>query len=300
MVAALITAFLFSISAIFGEKSARIYGAAKANLGRLLVAFVFLALWSFTYGQGFQGAGFAWLILSGFIGFGLGDLALFAAFTRIGPRLTVLITQCLAGPVAGLAEWLWLGQTIPFSHLAASLIILLGIFLALLPGRNRPPAHSQYRLGVIFGVLSALGQGLGAVVTRKSILVNELEGFTIDGGTAAFQRMLGGLVVALVFYCLLPAVRDLNKLAPQKKNWREKGWLIVLLNGLAGPCLGVAFYQSALSNTPSAIVLAIVATSPVILLIFQVVTRREKPGLLSILGSLLAVAGAILLAWIQN
>lgn len=300
MLAALFTAFLFSFSAILGEKSARIYGAAKANFGRLLVAFAFLAVWAFLFGQGLHGPGLYWFIFSGFIGFGLGDLALFAAFTRIGPRLTILLTQCLAGPIAGLAEWLWLGQSIPLPQIVAAGIILLGIFLALNRGKNQPPRPNEYALGIFFGILSALGQGLGAVLSRKALIVSHLEHFQIDGGTAAFQRMLGGIVVALLFYWLTPRLATIALPDRSQKTWFHTGWWIVLLNGLAGPCLGVAFFQAALVTTPSAIVLAIVSTSPVIVLILQILAKREKPSALSILGSLIAVVGAILLALLKN
>src|SRR5207249_2695874 len=41
----------------------------------------------------------------------------------------------------------------------------------------------------------ALGQALGAVVSRKAIAVGAAAGFPIDGGSAAYQRAIGGVLL---------------------------------------------------------------------------------------------------------
>ncbi len=298
MGSAVLTAFLFAFSAIFGGRSARIFGSFTANMGRVIVALTLLGIWSFTFGKGFSGVGLQWLILSGCVGFGLGDMALFGALPRIGPRLSLLLTQCLAGPVAGLAEWLWLGQKISFREGSCGILILSGVAVALLPN-GKIPTPRFFWSGVGFGVLSALGQGLGAVISRKANALNFASHTAIDGGTAAFQRMLGGFLVTTIFILIVNRRRSFHfTVTPMKKL--PVGWHLILLNGLAGPCLGVGFYQYALSTTPSAIVLAIVATSPVIVMLLQFFTGEEKPGVISILGALVAVGGAVALASIQG
>jgi hypothetical protein len=132
-------------------------------------------------------------VLSGVIGFGLGDIALYFALPRIGSRLTLLLTQCLAAPLAALAEWLWLGTALPpanCSRAQACSPRLAGVG----PEDNLPLPRRTFWSGTGFGVLAALGQALGAVVSRHAFELSLASGVRIDGGTAAFQRILGGVV----------------------------------------------------------------------------------------------------------
>src|SRR5687767_3804008 len=100
MLASTLTTLGFSLSVIFAARSARILGGPTANLARLILAALLLAIWAHAFGGGLGGAGLPWFFLSGVIGFSLGDAALFGALERIGPRLTILLTQCLAAPIA--------------------------------------------------------------------------------------------------------------------------------------------------------------------------------------------------------
>src|SRR6187431_2221049 len=118
MFESVLTTILFSFSVIFAARSARVLGPGTANLCRIVLATGFLALWSHGFGAGVRGPSFPWFFLSGVIGFGLGDMALFGALPRIGPRLAILLTQCLAAPIAALTEWVWLGTTLRSVDLA--------------------------------------------------------------------------------------------------------------------------------------------------------------------------------------
>src|ERR1019366_6877560 len=106
---------------------------AVANLTRLCVATILLALYAHGFGKGLGGAGLWFFVLSGFVGFGLGDLALYEALPRLGSRLTLLLMQCLAAPIGALAEWLWLGTTLSVAQCLAGVIILVGVAVALAP-----------------------------------------------------------------------------------------------------------------------------------------------------------------------
>ncbi len=305
MGSSLATAFCFAFSVVLAAKSAHWLGGTLANLGRMFIALFLLAFWTFgPAGDGFGGPSLPYFLLSGMIGFGLGDLALFQALPRIGPRLTILLNQCLAVPIAVATERLWLDTRLRGVELFWSGVILCGVALALAPER-RPqqsapdgelvpaalprPAHPARWAGVAFGVAAAFGQAWGAVLSRKASLIAENAGLPVDGGTAAFQRIVGGLSVALAFYCVMLFLRKAPY--PDAQAWRKGGpW--VLLNAVAGPVLGIAFYQHALATTPSGLVLPIVATSPVIAMGLAWLINRERPGWLSALGGGVAVAGA--------
>jgi drug/metabolite transporter (DMT)-like permease len=90
---------------------------------------------------------------------------------------------------------------------------------------------------------------------------------------------------------------DRNDARPGR--WR-KAWPWVLLNGLAGPALGVSCYQWALKTTPTGVVLPIVAITPLVIIPFSYHLEGERPTLRSLAGGALAVLGAAALAWVTT
>lgn len=274
-------------------------GGPRANLARISIATCLLALWAHGWGEGLRGASLPWFFLSGVIGFGLGDLALFGALPRIGPRLSILLTQCLAAPIAALAEWAWLGTRLHSADVVCAAVILLGVAVALAPDRGLDVDRRTFWIGVLCGFGSALGQAFGAVVSRKANTVAAATGLAIDGGTAAYQRALGGVLLTALAFWLTRNRRAANDAGQPSVNWRA-AWPFVGANALAGPTVGVGCYQWALSTTPSGLVLPIVATSPLVTIVLSFFLERLRPTRRAVLGGLLAVAGAVALADAQS
>lgn len=299
MLASFLTTIFFSLSVIFAARSARVLGGQTANLGRISVATVLLALWAHLFGQGLHGGGLPWFFVSGVIGFGLGDMALFGALPRIGPRLAILITQCLAAPIAAVVEWWWLGTTVRPVDLACAAVILVGVAVALAPDHGMDVPPRTFWIGVLFGVGSALGQASGAVLSRKANEAAALTGYVIDGGTAAYQRVIGGLLMTIIGFLLIRRTQAKNDAPKPEDRWR-RGGILVLANALAGPTIGVGCYQWALRSTPSGLVLPIVATSPLVTIILSFFIDGTRPTRRAVIGGLLAVVGAVLLKDAQS
>jgi drug/metabolite transporter (DMT)-like permease len=305
MFASFLTTILFSLSVIFASRSARLLGAAPANLGRILLATIFLAIWAHNFGAGLRGAGMPWFFVSGAIGFGLGDLALFGALSRIGPRLTILLTQCLAAPIAAFTEWIWLGTRLPANELGCAALILAGVGIALAPDHGLHTTRRLFWSGVGFGIGAATGQALGAVISRKAGQISAMSGVDLDGGTAAYQRILGGaLLTALAIFFLKQIRRRADDGVHERRaTWRaawRAAWPVVAANAIAGPTLGVGCYQWALKTTPSAIVLPIVATSPLVTLLLAWGMDGHAPTRRAVIGGILAVLGAAALAVLHS
>lgn len=304
MLAAFLTTIFFSLSAIFANRSIAVVGPVRANLGRLCVALIVLAAYAHTVGGGLSGAGRNWLLLSGVVGMGLGDLASFAALPRLGSRLTVLMTQCLAVPIAMLVEWMWLSTALRPSQVLWSFAILAGVLVALLPSKKDPPAVEVKPAGFIFGLLAACGQGVGAVISRQGNALTALAGEPVDGITAAYQRIVGGFVLTVLYFAvrsLLPE-KPVTAWVPETTpgplkpplTWRSYLWIPA--NALAGAVLGVSCYQWSLATTPSGIVLPIVATTPLVIIpLSYVLEKKKQPTRRSLLGGMIAVAGVIAL-----
>jgi drug/metabolite transporter (DMT)-like permease len=297
MFPAILTTLLWSVSVVCATRSTRHLGGPVANLTRLCLATALLAIWAYGFGKGLGGAGLRFFLWSGFVGFGLGDLALYEALPRLGTRLTLLLAQCLAAPIGASIEWLWLGTTLSVAQLLSGLVILIGVAIALAPRNHLHLKPGHLLTGTIFGVLAAIGQGGGAVLSRNASLIDAHAGQPIDGGTAAFQRIVGGIGVAVIYFAFL-WLRGTHTHGLAQLEWR-KSWPWVLLNTLGGPVVGVACYQWALSTTPSGIVLPIVATLP--LAVIPVAWRFEgdRPGKQSLVGGIIAVAGVVALTLVH-
>jgi drug/metabolite transporter (DMT)-like permease len=300
MIQAVLTSVLFAMSAVSAGRSTRLLGAGTANLCRLILATACLALWAHIFGGGLAGAGLPWLFLSGIVGFGMGDLALYGAYCRLGPRLGVLLCLCLAAPLGALLEWVWLGTQLTLYQILWGATILVGVFAALAPEPRVAVTPRVWGFGIVLGTIAALGQGGGAVLTRKAFDVARLAGQSIDGGTAAYQRILGGLLLTVVFLLARHGRQCFPILAQEPpagdRPWRQ-AWPWVMANALAGPTLGVTFYQWALAVAPTGIVLSIVATTPLVVIPFTMLLDGERPTVRSLIGGAVAVLGAVALAY---
>ena len=300
MTAAILATILFALSAVSGKRLSHQLTAVEANVARFFIAAVFLGIYSHLFGSGLGGGALGMFFISGIVGFGLGDYGLFQAYRIIGSRLAMVMTQCLAAPFAATVEWLWLGEGLTAGQVLAGIGILIGVGLALAPGDPGQIDKAHWKVGIFWGLISAIGQGGGAVLSRKAgSLV--AEGVTVDGLSAAYQRVLGGLALMLLVFAwqrMVSAKRTgLNLRAgvvPAKVKWIL---LLLLANALCGPTLGVGAYQWALNvdNLPSGIVLSVVALAPLVIIPFSMKFEGERPTVRSLIGSVVAVAGVILM-----
>jgi drug/metabolite transporter (DMT)-like permease len=288
VIGALGTLLFFALTPVFARRAALTLGSLRANFWRLVVAAVLLGAWAHTAGRGTGGAAFVWFFVGGIVGFGLGGVAMFQSLPRLGSSLSTLIVQCGSALVALTVEWAWLGTRLTAAEGACVALTLAGIVIGLLPG-SLPRASAQDRAeGVVWAGLSALGQGVGAVISRKAFATAAVWGERIDPGTAAYQRVLGGLLVAAV---VVLAARAFARRGGPEVRQPGPAWPWVGANALTGPVLGVTCFQWALKTTPAAIVQPIVAAAPLLTIPFAALLEGTRPRPRYYLGAALAVAG---------
>ena len=300
MSAAILATILFSLSAVSGKRLSHYLTAVEANMIRFIISALLLGTYSSYYGLGLGGGAFGMFFISGVIGFGVGDYGLFRAYKIIGSRLTMVMTQCLAAPFAATVEWLWLGSVLSLGQVLAGVGILVGVCLALAPNDTMQIDKANWKKGIFWGLLSAFGQGFGAVLSRKAGMMLD-DGVSIDGLSAAYQRVLGGLAVMLILFI------GQKMIAYKRENYNSRAdldsasvkwiFMLVLANALCGPTLGVGAYQWALNvnDLPAGIVLSVVALSPLVIIPFSMKFEGERPTFRSLIGSVIAVVGVVIM-----
>ncbi len=112
--AALVTAVLWTLSALAWTSAGRHVGALAVSFLRLMLAVGMLMVYGY-FRRGLPWPSDAdprvWQVLgvSGFLGFFVSDLCLFKAFLIIGPRLSLLLVTSLTPPLVVLISWAWRG-----------------------------------------------------------------------------------------------------------------------------------------------------------------------------------------------
>jgi drug/metabolite transporter (DMT)-like permease len=299
MIAAILTTLFFAFSAVTGQRVAVMLGGAWGNLMRLGLAAVVLGILVAIFTpDAIRWPSFQWFFVSGLIGFGLGDVALFTAYERIGSRLTILLNLCLAPLFAMVLEWLWLGNGVGPRVVVCALLILAGVAMAIRPGsksRAKVALRGRYWVGIVAAIIAGFGQGTGAVISRKAEAVANELGASGSGITAAFQRVLAGLLFSAIAVILV-------RFFGNRKNWESwrtpldrkvVPWLLGA--ALFGPVIGVSCFQWALQDLESGIVLAVVALTPIAMLPLARITEGDHPSRLALVGAVVAVAGVVLL-----
>jgi drug/metabolite transporter (DMT)-like permease len=233
---------------------------------------------------------FRQFLLSGLVGYGIGDIALFLAYARLGSRLTILINWCSAALFAAGGDYFLRSHALTPAQWAASACILGGLVTALWPSeRTNHPAS-----GVIFAVIAGMGMGLGTVLSGQALDTARTMGVEVHAMSQTFQRSIAGVAAAALAFSL---VKYLPKRRPVdvERKWRHKPfWLIS--TALCGPVLGVCCYQWALTTLQSStIVVAIASTSTLLVIPLARLVEKDKPLVRQISGSILAAAGVVVL-----
>ena len=298
---AILAMLFFATSSVTAKQSVQRLGSSAANLYRLLLATTLLGICAHGWGVGFRGPSLSWFLLSGIIGYGVCDTALFLALPRLGARLTSLMVQCLAAPVAAITEWLWLDTHLGLRQIGSSLLILVGVAIALIP--DQPSAmpspvslsRSQRRMALALAVVAAIGQALGAVISRHGQFLSMKAGFPIDPFSVSYQRIVAGALFGVIWSWIQSSRSSSPPVRPNPRLHRVPTIVWVVLNGVSGPFLGVACYQWALRHQPTGVVLSITSLTPLAVIPLARWIDGESASRRSVWGGCLAVGGVLAL-----
>jgi len=290
--AALLTALCWTVTAMAFESAGKRVGALSLNLIRLVIGLVFLAIYNgiaqghfIPHATDYQ---WFWLVLSGLVGFVLGDLFLFQAFILIGARISMLI-MALVPPITALIGWISLGEVLSGKEFLGMGITLGGIVMVManklefsmpLPGRKLKPGIMV--LGTIWALGGAVGQAAGLVLSKKGM--EDMNAFE-----ATQIRIMAGVVG---FSVVITLFRRWKVLFGGLRDW--KAMKAMTLGSFTGPFLGVSLSLLAVQHTDTGIAATLMALTPVLIIPPAIFKKKKKIKLLEILGAFVSIGGVAL------
>lgn len=299
MHAALLTAVLFALTGVCAAQSSRLLGASRANAWRLVVALVILGIWAHGFGPGLGGGVLRWFLLAGGIGFGLGGWCTFQALRRVGSTLTLLIVECAAAVFAAMIGWIWLGAALRPVEMAFAILILAGVVVGMTPGPVPALRREAVLAGCGLAAAAALFQAVSFNLSRHAFTILKNAGESIHPLGAAYQRLLGGALVAMALYAITTAIQKTSR-APKPPDTQSAPFpespfpapVWVGLNAVFGPVLGVTCMLWAISLVANpGLVQAVAASSTLLTVPFAHRLEAARPRAPYFLGCLLALGG---------
>ena len=290
-------AFSWTATALLSETGSKHMGNLVLNALRMMFTLLFsvvmfLLLTGSPLPSGITWSGGGWLLLSGIVGYVIGDFCLFQSYIIIGSRYGQLF-MTLAPLSAALMAWLTLGQRMTAMSLLAMAITLSGIGLSIL-GRDAQSHRVSLKLplhGVLFAVGAALCQGIGLVLSK--IGMDHCHTSPTASWLMPFCANFIRCTAGIVGFTLLLHFRE--GLAPLRRAFHDvKSMTIGIVTTIFGPFVGVGFSLLAVQYTHAGIASTLMALSPIIIILPSYLLFGQRITLRSVIGAVISVAGVSL------
>ena len=276
---------------IAAEPSRRLGGARFCRVRMLYVSVMLMIAATITDGWSTLNLSDTALIaVSGLIGIFVGDVALFTAMARIGPRRTGMLFT-LNAPMAAIGGAIFFEERLSASSLGGSTLILLGITLAVIYGNPSEETGVFERIqgslfvGIFWATIGALGQAGGALAAKP----------ILDDGADTLAVAALRAVIATAAMWALPNQTDKLTRSVDKTPLLRLDQLKLASSALIAMVFGMTLLLYALANGDTGIVSILSATTPVLLLPLQSLVTKKMPVPFAWFGAILTVIGTSLL-----
>lgn len=291
----------WTICAMFAEVASKRMGSLVLNVIRMALSLVFLAavMWVFTgspYPVGADTSTWVWLLLSGLVGYVLGDFCLFTCYILIGSRYGQLL-MTLAPIAAAVTGLMLLGQRLAPMSIVAMAVTLSGIAISLYRKSDTDGRISPK--GILMGSIAGICQGVGLVLSAKGLNCYEasLQAHGMDAASmqnvipfaSTAIRAVMGLIGFTLWTLLSGHGQDLKNAVTDRR-----GMLFALGATITGPFIGVSLSLMATLYTSAGIAQTIMALTPVLIIAPTWLFFHQKVTLREVIGSVVAVTGAAL------
>lgn len=292
-------AFSWTATALLSEFGSKRMGNLTLNLMRMVITLIFSGILFWVMSGSPLPAhasteAYLWMILSGIVGYVIGDFCLFQCYIIIGSKFGQLF-MTLAPITAAIMAWLTLGQQIRPQAMLAMLVTLTGIAISVLGrGDNHKLSLKLPLAGVLFAIGAAVCQGVGLVLSKigmnhyEASLTSDMASWLLPFH-ANFFRCIAGTIG----FALLMAFREGFK--PLQRGMHDrKGLLAAVATTIFGPFVGVGASLLAVQYTAAGIASTLMALTPIIIILPAWWLFKQPITAKSILGAFISVIGVSL------
>lgn len=295
----LAVALSWTVTAWFADKASRRAGADVTNVMRLVFATLLLGilLWVMVgrpYPVYADGKTWFWLGLSAVVGYLFGDWCLFNCYTYIGPRFGQLM-MTLAPPMAAIAGWAMLGESLGWKSILAMAVTLSGIAISILSrGSDKHLTLDLPLKGILLGIGAGIGQGVGLVLSKIG-MEHYAAAIPADApaAMASIMPFASTMVRAVIggagFLIMLAVGKGMNRLKAALRDPVTMKYASVIT--LFGPFLGVSLSLMAVRYANAGVASTIMAMTPALIVIPEVIAKKKKIRLKEMIGLLVSLAG---------
>ena len=299
---ALVVSLSWTVTALFADKASHRLGSMSANVIRLVLAtfFLTLILWlgiGRPYPLYADGKTWAWLAASAFVGYLIGDWCLFNCYLSIGARFGQLF-MTLAPPMAAIAGWALLGETLTWKSILAMAVTLLGIAISILGKEARKQVHLTLPLkGVLLGLGAGFGQGVGLVLSKVGMehyaqLIPPDAPSRMGTLLPFASTMIRALIGATGFLILMLLQKKTKELKAASHDRKGLGYALVMT--IFGPVVGVSLSLMAVRYTSAGIASTLMALTPVFILLPYALIYHQRIKARELLGVAVSMTGVAL------
>ncbi len=294
-------AFSWTATALLSEFGSKRMGNLTLNVARMGLALLFsIVLFWVVTGSPLpahaSNEAYLWMLLSGVVGYVIGDFCLFQCYIIIGSKFGQLF-MTLAPITAAVMAWITLGQEISPMAIVAMLVTLTGIAITVL-GRD---SHGHHKVvldlplnGVLFAVGAAVCQGVGLVLSKigmnhyEATIATPCEPWMLPF-FANFFRCVAGIVGFSVLMMFREGFGSLRKNIIDVKSMTA-----AVLTTIFGPFVGVGCSLLAVQYTSAGIASTLMALTPIIIILPAWWLFKQPITAKSVVGALISVAGVSL------
>lgn len=289
-------AFSWTATALLSEAGSKRLGNLTLNVLRMALALIFsMILFWIVIGSPLPSGGsfeaYGWMILSGIVGYLIGDFCLFQCYIIIGSRYGQLF-MTLAPLAAACMAWLTLGQEMSTMSIVAMLITLIGISISIL-GRGK---HHKISLklpfnGILFAIGAAVCQGVGLVLSK--IGMDHYQTDSIPDWLVPFSANFFRCVAGMIGFTILLYIRD--GFTPLREALHDgKGMSMAIATTIFGPFVGVGFSLMAVQYTSAGIASTLMALTPIIIILPSYWLFHQPITWRAVVGAVISVIGVSL------
>ena len=314
----LFVALSWTVTALFAEVGSKRMGSLPFNTVRMTMSLLFLALtlWLLMgtpYPRFADGSTWFWLLLSGIVGYVIGDYCLMQGYIHIGSRFGQLF-MTLSAPTAAITARIFLGEQMRPIAILGMVITLSGIAISIL-AKNDESDSSSHKVklklpakGISYASMAGIGQGVGLVLSKIGLLHYERSvlsaGLSLNDVPAEailplalhisipFAATMIRAYIGLAGFFLALVLFNKDGLAQLNRAVHDrKAMGCVLGSTIFGPFIGVSASLLATLYTSAGIAQTIFALTPILIIAPSAFLFHQKVTAREVIGAVISVVG---------